>query len=156
MKIFYSAYTLKNNTGDLLINKLQIEEYARYGEVYVDCYGMPEYFQKIIFQSGNQNVKNFESIYNAHYRSWKMFKIIQKLKHDGFTHFTKSPGPFPFLKFPLKTFNKIRRGGDFAIPPSLFFHILYSPTFVTSQRCFTFVTLKKTSQAHGNPGKQDI
>lgn len=104
MKIFYSAYTLKNNTGDLLINKLQIEEYARYGEVYVDCYGMPEYFQKIIFQSKNQNIKNFESIYNTHYRSWKMFKIIRKLRHDGFTHFTKSPGPFPFLRFPLKTF----------------------------------------------------
>lgn len=43
MKIFYSAYTCKGNIGDLLINKYQIEEYSKYGDVYVDLSGMPDW-----------------------------------------------------------------------------------------------------------------
>lgn len=101
MKIFYNAYTCKYNLGDIIINKLQIEEYAKYGEVYVDCTNMPAYFKHIILD--NNNVKDFAKEYNSSYRSIRMFSIIKLLKKEGFTHFTKSPGPYAILKLPFKT-----------------------------------------------------
>ena len=52
-KTFYSAYTCKNNLGDLIINKMQIEEYSKYGEVYVDFTGMPDNFKNILLNSDN-------------------------------------------------------------------------------------------------------
>ena len=101
MKTFYSAYTCIGNIGDLLINKLQIEEYALYGEVYVDCTGMPEYFKSVIFRTNNPNIKDFVYYYGCSYRSIKMFRLIRLLKKHNFTHFTKSPGPYAVLKIPL-------------------------------------------------------
>ena len=57
-KTFYSAYTCKNNLGDLIINKMQIEEYSKYGEVYVDFTGMPDNFKNILLNQNNPNIKD--------------------------------------------------------------------------------------------------
>jgi len=104
MKIFFSAYTCKGNTGDVLINKIQIEEYARYGEVYVDCTGMPENFYNIIFDTNNTNIKDFVKTYGINYRSKNMLQALRLMQKEGFTHFTKSPGPYAYVKFPFKKF----------------------------------------------------
>ena len=101
MKTFYSAYTCQGNVGDILITKYQIEEYAKYGEVYVDCTGMPNEFRKIILNSNNPNVKDFVTTYGVSYRGIKMFNVIRLLEKEGFTHFTKSPGPYAVIDFPL-------------------------------------------------------
>ena len=102
MKIFYSAYTCKGNVGDLLINKYQIEEYAKYADVYVDLTGMPQYFANCILDGKNPKVHDFVSEYNMSYRGFKMFKVLSLLKTEGFTHFTKSPGPYAILSLPFK------------------------------------------------------
>ena len=112
MKTFFSAYTCKGNVGDILINKLQIEEYARYGEVYVDCTGMPAEFYDIIFDTANPNIKDFVKTYGINYRGKNILRVLRPLKKEGFTHFTKSPGPYAYLKLPLKTFVK-RLAGAF-------------------------------------------
>lgn len=104
MKLFYSAYTCKWNTGDILINKLQIEEYARYGEVYVDCTDMPMDFCHVIFDTKNSNIKDFVKVYGISYRSRNLIRVLRLLKKEKFTHFTKSPGPYAYIKFPIKTF----------------------------------------------------
>ena len=101
MKMFYSAYTCKGNIGDVLITKLQIEEYAKYGEVFVDCHGMPDDFQKVIFDTSSPNVKNFESEYGIYYRSVSMLKALHILNRDHFTHFCSSPGPRVSLRMPF-------------------------------------------------------
>ncbi len=102
MKMFYSAYTCQGNTGDLLITKFQIEEYAKYGEVYVDCHGIPDNFCQVIFDTKSSNIKNFEKEYGCSYRSINIFKVLYTLNKDHFTHFCGSPGPKVSLKRPLK------------------------------------------------------
>lgn len=100
-KTFYSAYTCKNNLGDLIINKLQIEEYAKYGEVYVDFSGMPIEFKKAILNTGNSNIKDFNETFHKKYRGLFFMNTIRFLKKQGFTHFTKSPGPYAVLCMPF-------------------------------------------------------
>lgn len=104
MKVFFSAYTCKGNTGDVLINKLQIEEYAKFGEVFVDCTGMPKDFYDIIFKTKNPNIKDFVKTYGISYRSKNMLRALKLMQKEGFTYFTKSPGPYAYIKFPIKTF----------------------------------------------------
>lgn len=101
MKIYYYAYTNKGNLGDLLITKYQIEEYAKYCDVYVDCHGMPPDFCHVIFDTTSPNIKNFEHEYGIYFRSINIFKIIQILNRQGFTHFCDSPGPRVPLRWPL-------------------------------------------------------
>lgn len=103
IKIYYSAYTCQGNIGDLLITKYQIEEYAKYAEIYVDCHGMPENFSKVIFNTQNPNLKNFEKEYGIYYRGKNIFKVLQILNKDGFTCFCSSPGPRVPLTLPLKS-----------------------------------------------------
>lgn len=102
MKTFFSAFTCKGNVGDLLINKYQIEEYSKYSDVYVDCTGMPDDFRKVILDGKNPRIKDFVATYGMSYRGKKMFKVLKLLKKEGFTHFTKSPGPYAVLSLPLK------------------------------------------------------
>lgn len=101
-KTFYSAYTCKNNLGDLIINKMQIEEYSKYGEVYVDFTGMPDNFKNILLNQDNSNIKDFTATYGQSYRGKHFIQVIKLLKKEGFTHFTKSPGPYAVLSLPLK------------------------------------------------------
>lgn len=119
MKMFYSAYTNKGNVGDLLITKFQIEEYAKYGIVYVDCHGMPEAFMNVVFDTNNPNIKNFEAEYGMTYRSRRILRVISLLNKNGFTHIGGIPGPRESLSLPLKTMCFKMMG---AIVPSIFFN----------------------------------
>ena len=97
VKIYYCAYTAKGNLGDLLITKYLIEELARYGDVYVDCHGMPEDFCRVIFDTDSTSVKDFERYYGISFRSANILKVIRTLNRQGFTHFCDNPGPrIPF------------------------------------------------------------
>lgn len=100
-KIFYSAYTCNNNVGDLLITKMQIEEYAKYGIVYIDATNMPSNFKAVLLENTNGNIKDFTKEFGLSYRGIKMFHVIRLLKKERFTHFTKSPGPYSILKMPI-------------------------------------------------------
>ena len=102
MKLFYTAYTNKGNVGDLLITKYQIEEYAKYGEIYVDCHGMPEGFKKTIFDTQSPNIIDFEKEYGLTYRSKSIFKVICFINRHSFTHFSWSPGPREPLSLPIR------------------------------------------------------
>ena len=106
IKIFYSAYTCQGNIGDLLITKYQIEEFAKYGEVYVDSQGMPSYFTSVLYNTKNPNIKDFEKEYGMHYRSKDIFKVLRLINREGFTFFTGSPGPRVPLRMPLSSIAK--------------------------------------------------
>ena len=117
MKCFYTAYTNRNNVGDLLITKYQIEEFAKYGEVYVDCKGMPEVFQKVIFDTSNTNIHDFVKDYGISYRSKQILKVFLIINNHGFTLFSGSPGPREPLELPIRKLLLKLLGG---ILPSLF------------------------------------
>lgn len=102
MKMFYTAYTNKGNVGDLIITKYQIEEYAKYGVVYVDCHGMPEEFRSAIFDSESSTIIDFEAEYGTSYRSKRIFSVFSILNKQGFTHFCGIPGPCELLEPPLR------------------------------------------------------
>lgn len=106
MKIFYSAYTCQGNIGDLLITKYQIEEFAKYGEVFVDSHGMPDYFTSVLYDTKNPNIKNFEKEYGMYYRGKNIVKVLRLLNHEGFAIKTGSPGPRVPLKMPLRSIAK--------------------------------------------------
>ena len=106
IKIFYSAYTCQGNIGDLLITKYQIEEFAKYGEVYVDSHGMPDYFTSELYNTQNPNIKNFEEEYGMHYRSKNIIKVLRLINCEGFTFYTGSPGPRVPLRKPLRSIAK--------------------------------------------------
>lgn len=117
MKCFYSAYTNINNVGDLLITKYQIEEFAKYGEIYVDCNGMPVEFKKVIFETASSNVRDFVKTYGVSYRSKKILRAISIINKNGFTHFSGSPGPREPLRLPIQKLIKKAIG---ALLPSVF------------------------------------
>lgn len=107
MKMYYNAHTNKDNLGDLLITKYQIEEYAKHGDVFVDCHGMPSDFRRVIFDTQSPSVKDFEREYGICYRSIKVFKVISTLNRQGFTHFCDAPGPrVPFRRPLYRMFSK--------------------------------------------------
>lgn len=81
---------------------MQIEEYSKYGEVYVDFTGMPDNFKNILLNQNNPNIKDFTATYGQSYRGKHFIQVIKLLKKEGFTHFTKSPGPYAVLSLPLK------------------------------------------------------
>ena len=90
MKIYYYVYTRKGNLGDLLITKFQIEELAKYAEVFVDCYGMPSDFRNVIFDTTSPRIIDFEHEYGIGFRSKDAIKVIPILKlceNGTFFHF---------------------------------------------------------------------
>ena len=101
MKIYYYVYTRKGNLGDLLITKFQIEELAKYAEVFVDCYGMPSDFRNVIFDTTSPRIIDFEHEYGIGFRSKDAIKVIPILNRQGFTHFCDSPGPRVPLRWPF-------------------------------------------------------
>ena len=108
MKMYYYAYTNKCNLGDLLITKFQIDEYAKHGDVFVDCHGMPSGFNRVVFDTKSPTIKNFEHEYGICYRSINIFRVILTLNRNGFTHFCDSPGPrVPFRKPLYRVFAKL-------------------------------------------------
>ena len=41
------------NLGDLIINKLLVDEFAKYGTVYIDTYNVPENFKAPLLEGQN-------------------------------------------------------------------------------------------------------
>lgn len=106
MKVFYSAFTCIGNVGDFIINKYQIEEYSKYSDVFVDFTGMPDAFRDGIIDGNNPRVHDFVQTYGVSYRGKHMFRVLSLLRSEGFTHFTKSPGPYAVISFPFPVFLK--------------------------------------------------
>lgn len=59
-------------------------------------------FKNILLNQDNSNIKDFTATYGQSYRGKHFIQVIKLLKKEGFTHFTKSPGPYAVLSLPLK------------------------------------------------------
>jgi len=99
MKIYFLVATQPDNLGDLLINKMLIDELSFYGDVYIDSEGLPDSFVKPLLLK--ENVIDFVSVYGGSLKRRSMFKIFTKVKSD-FKFYFKSPGPYGGEGYSLK------------------------------------------------------
>lgn len=91
MNFYFLCATQSSNVGDLLINKMLIDELCRYGYVYVDCYNISAEFKKYILDN-NKAI----DVYGTNGFSIKKGNIIQFcffLRKANIGCFTQSPGP---------------------------------------------------------------
>lgn len=91
MNTYFLCLTQYVNVGDLLINKMLIDECCRYGYVYLDCPDAPEEFRRFLLQ--NKNVIDVNREHNFSVRSCRFFQFPIILKKCNITHFFQSPGP---------------------------------------------------------------
>lgn len=89
MKIYFLIATQHDNMGDLLINKMLIDELSTFAEVYVDSAGLPNEFKKYIY---SEKIKDFEKEYFGSLKRISGIKLLPKVKKD-FQFYFKSPGP---------------------------------------------------------------
>lgn len=91
MNFYFLCATQPYNVGDLLINKMLIDELCKYGTVYVDCYNIPDTFKCYILENNNAidvyKMSGF-SVKNGDIISFCFFLLRNNIKY-----FTQSPGP---------------------------------------------------------------
>ncbi|QXP64480.1 hypothetical protein [Polaribacter sp. HaHaR_3_91] len=90
MKIYFLVATQHDNLGDLLINKMLIDEISKYGTVYVDAAGVPDSFKKELISKNN--VKDFELEYGGSLKRITGYKLLSDVRSE-FDFYFKSPGP---------------------------------------------------------------
>lgn len=92
MNSYFLCATQPTNVGDLIINKMLIDELCKYGKVYVDCYNLPSEFTNPLFCDNN----NLINVYDTYHISLKRLDIIRcmsLMKKEKISFFTSSPGP---------------------------------------------------------------
>ena len=96
MNSYFICATQPTNLGDLVINKMLVDELCRYGKVFVDAYGLPEEFTKYLFDD-----KNAVDVYDTYHLSVKKLRLwgLSKLiKDENIRLYTHSPGPLYNLR----------------------------------------------------------
>lgn len=133
-KIYVLVATQPNNLGDLVINRSLIKELMKYGEVYIDAYGLPDSFRKHLFF--DRKIIDANSFFGCTLKRLSAFKGLRKIIQAGITHYFVSPGPTKvrltknfiaslFINLVLKTF-KIKRyavGKDYQVNNKLLWFI---------------------------------
>lgn len=91
MNIYYLCLTQQSNMGDLVINRMLIQELGKYGTVYVDCYGVSKKFKHYILNS--QNTIDVYKEYGISLKKAKLIKFADFTKRFNIRLFVQSPGP---------------------------------------------------------------
>ena len=100
---YFICATQSGNLGDLMINKMLIDELCKYGHVYLDAFGLPDEFKYPILE--NEHVIDVSS-YNLTVKRFSIknfLKYISLLVKANIKHITRSPGPLeePSIKVRL-------------------------------------------------------
>lgn len=101
---YFICATQTGNLGDLIINKMLVDELCKYGNVYLDVFGIPDEFQQPMLE--NENVVDVSSFgFTVKRFSFNnLFKFIFFLKRHDVKLITRSPGPL------CEPSNKVRVG----------------------------------------------
>lgn len=99
---YFLCKTQYVNVGDLLINKMLINEYSRFGKVYLDCPDAPEDFRKFLFDNNRIVDVNMKCSFSVSTR--KIFRFPSLLRKYNISVFSRSPGP---IAGPVKKNNGI-------------------------------------------------
>lgn len=91
MNIYYLCLTQQSNMGDLVINKMLIQELGKYGTVYIDCYGIATKFKRHILDS--PNTVDVYGKYGFSLKKARLIKFAFFAKQHDIGLFVQSPGP---------------------------------------------------------------
>ena len=110
MNSYFLCVTQPTNAGDLLINRMLIEELSLYGKVYVDCYNCPEYFTSILVGCSD-NIIDVYKVFGFSLKKGSFMKFFRFLRSHDIRLYTQSPGPLNKVTNLLSVFCfKIIRG----------------------------------------------
>lgn len=91
MNTYFLCITQPYNLGDLIINKMLIDELCKYGKVFVDIYNTPSNFASYLLKNDNAiDVYHKYGITVKRLKLWSLLKLIRKEKIQVYT---TSPGP---------------------------------------------------------------
>jgi len=96
MNTYYLCLAHYENAGDLLINKMLIEEIAKYGDVYLDCAHAPEDFRKYLF--ANEHIIDINHRYQLSFKKSNLICLLAFLKHNNIQLFLRPLGPIKIGK----------------------------------------------------------
>lgn len=108
MSFYFICSCQYDNLGDLVINKMLIDELSKYGIVYVDCLKAPNRFRKYILSNNkvvdvyNQFGFSFVNICFSFF--YKLFCLVKQQRICILTH---SPGPRNRGSFKSRVLNSI-------------------------------------------------
>lgn len=102
MNSYFICATQPKNLGDLIINKVLIDEMCLYGKVFLDAYNLPGNFIEPLME--NPNVVNTSELGFSVKRPTpiRLLKFMRFLKKEGVKLLTKSPGPMSSYPFYLR------------------------------------------------------
>lgn len=92
MNSYFLCVTQPSNAGDLLINRMLIEELSLYGKVYVDCYNCPKDF-RVPLLGNTENVVDVNNEYDFTLKRGAFFSFSKLLEQNEIGLYTQSPGP---------------------------------------------------------------
>lgn len=102
MNSFFICATQPSNVGDLIINKMLIDELCRYGKVFVDAYGIPDHFRSILLRNANTiDVNQTYGCTTKRPSFTNLIKLTKLIRQQHIKQLTQSPGPL--AKYPTKT-----------------------------------------------------
>lgn len=99
MNSYFICATQPTNVGDLVINKMLIDELCRYGTVYVDACGLPSDFKNVLLQHANAvDVNEEQGITLKRIGLKNICKIISLIRKKKIKLLTQNPGPMGRLQ----------------------------------------------------------
>jgi hypothetical protein len=84
--------TQPTNVGDLVINKMMINELSKYGRVFVDCYNAPDNFRRELLSNSNNLVDVYRE-YGISLKKLDLLRFYRLIKKENVDLFVTSPGP---------------------------------------------------------------
>lgn len=105
MNFYYLCATQSSNVGDLLINKMLIDELCKYGNVYIDCYNIPNTFKQYILE--NKRAIDIYEISGFSLKKGNIIKFYKFAKKTNIHIFTQSPGPLGKLSKSYSLYFKV-------------------------------------------------
>ena len=91
MNFYFLCITQPTNLGDLVINKMLVDELCLYGRVYVDAYKTPENFRSVLTE--NDSVVDLYKEKRISAKRFNLFRLYLLAKREKIQFFVSSPGP---------------------------------------------------------------
>ncbi len=92
MNFYFLCVTQPYNAGDLLINRMLLEELGKYGKVFVDCYNCPEDFRSFLI-GNTDNIVDVYKTYGITLKKGCLISFAKLVKKENIQLYTQSPGP---------------------------------------------------------------
>lgn len=91
MNFYFLCATQYSNLGDLVINKMLVEELCLHGKVFIDALHAPEKFKSILLE--HPNAIDVTGQYGVSLKKNNLLQVCRLIKKNDIKLYTESPGP---------------------------------------------------------------